>query len=309
MFDTLCSRLKALLLAFAMAAFALPAHADLGSVRSVLAERMGAKKIPFTPSAVQETLIKGLYRWEQGPGTGVVFVNDAVTLMLATNSVVVTDWMQPVRNPQPISEAEKGELLKEMVRNIRFEKLIKIEQGTGKTKLLLVSAFDCPYCIKFERMLASAGDKVDATIYILPGTLNWRENARASTVRNIWCANDNARLWRTTLVKASQSYGNLPNGSCDLGAQQVDDLMIILQTQYGKFGFPAMVFADGSKDTAAQELPVFKQQLQQRSGNDFWAEANADKYAQFRASAAAADTPAANPLKGLFKRLGVKDKH
>jgi hypothetical protein len=299
-------RAKMAALALALGAVVLPAHADLGSVRGILAERMAAKKVPFNPSALQETLVKGLYRWDMGPGQAMMFVNDAVTLMLITNNVTITEWSQPVRDPQPISDAEKQELLKEMLRNIRFDKLIKVDQGSGKNKLLLISAFDCPYCIKFERMLNTAGDKVDASIYVLPSTLNARENARASTVRNIWCANDNANVWRKTLVNASPGYFSLPSRSCDLGNQQGEDLQILMRSLYGRMGYPSMIFANGSNDTPGQDFATFSQQLQQTSGSDFWADANPDKYAQFRASAAASNTVVVNPLNSLFKRLGVK---
>ncbi|WP_028100517.1 thioredoxin fold domain-containing protein [Pseudoduganella violaceinigra] len=295
-------------LALALGACALPAHADLSSVRSVLAERLKAKNMPFSPSSVQETLITGLYRMDTGPGQAVLFVNDAVTLMLITDNVTVTEWSQPVRDPQPISQEEKTELLKEMMRNIRFDKLIKIDQGNAKNKLLLVSAYDCPYCIKFERMLNTAGSKVDASVYVLPSTLNPKENARASTVRNIWCARDNANIWRKTLVNGSGGYFNLPGSSCDLGVQQSADLQLLMRTLYGRDGYPSMIFANGVKTTPGQDWATFEQQMRQTSDSDFWGEPNPQKYAQFRAEAAAASSTVVNPLNSLFKRFGIKNK-
>lgn len=314
-------------LALTLGLGALPAYADLGSVRGVLAERMRAKKIPFSPSSVRETLIQGLYRWEQGPGVGQLYVNDAVTLILVTDGSKIVEWTQPVRDPQPISEAEKNSLLSEMLRGIRFDRLIKFEQGKGQVgnQVLLISAFDCPYCIKFERMLAGAGDKVDATVYVLPSTLQPKDNARASTVRNIWCAKQNAEVWRNALLKSPGGYySNLPSGSCDLGVEAARDVQLIVASMGLGGGYPQMLFGNGTTSTAAQELPVFQDQLRKNPGRVFWDEPKPQRYAQFRAaggntaasgSAAAAaagistsggtTTIRFNPLSGLLKKLGT----
>lgn len=317
----------AAVLALTLGLGALPAYADLGSVRGVLAERMRAKKIPFSPSSVRETLIQGLYRWEQGAGVGQLYVNDAVTLILVTDGNKIVEWTQPVRDPQPISEAEKSSLLSEMLRGIRFDRLIKFEQGKGQAgnQVLLISAFDCPYCVKFERMLANAGDKVDATVYVLPSTLQPKDNAHASTVRNIWCAKQNAEVWRNTLLKSPGGYFNLPSGSCDLGVEAARDVQLIIASMGLGGGYPQMLFGNGTTSTAAQELPVFQDQLRKSPGRVFWDEPKPQRYAQFRAaggntaaSGGAAAAAAAgistsggtttirfNPLSGLLKKLGT----
>lgn len=312
-------------LALTLGLGALPAYADLGSVRGVLAERMRAKKIPFSPSSVRETLIQGLYRWEQGPGVGQLYVNDAVTLILVTDGSKIVEWTQPVRDPQPISDAEKNSLLSEMLRGIRFDRLIKFEQGKGQAgnQVLLISAFDCPYCIKFERMLAGAGDKVDATVYVLPSTLQPKDNARASTVRNIWCAKQNAEVWRNALLKSPGAYySNLPSGSCDLGVEAARDVQLIIASMGLGGGYPQMLFGNGTTSTAAQELPVFQDQLRKNPGRVFWDEPKPQRYAQFRAvgantaasgaaagagisSSAGTTTIRFNPLSGLLKKLGT----
>ncbi len=312
-------------LALTLGLGALPAYADLGGVRGVLAERMRAKKIPFSPSSVRETLIQGLYRWEQGPGVGQLYVNDAVTLILVTDGSKIVEWTQPVRDPQPISEAEKNNLLSEMLRGIRFDRLIKFEQGKGRAgnQVLLISAYDCPYCIKFERMLAGAGDKVDATVYVLPNTLQPKDNAHASSVRNIWCAKQNAEVWRNTLLKSPGGYySNLPSCSCDLGVEAARDVQLIVASMGLGGGYPQMLFGNGTTSTAAQELPVFQDQLRKNPGRVFWDEPKPQRYAQFRAAggntaasggAAAAGVSTSggtttirfNPLSGLLKKLGT----
>jgi len=288
-----------------MACCALPAHADLASVRSRIDRILRANKEPFAPSSVQETVIRGLYRWDQGPQIGPIYVNEAVTLMLVTDDTKVIRWDQPVLNPQPISETEKRALLSEMIRNIRLDKLIHIQQGTGANQVLLLSAYDCPVCIQFERMLDAAGNRVNADVYILPSTLEQGRQANVSTVASIWCAADNAIVWRSTLVKAARGYFKAPDPGCDRSFQSTYDVEVILNTLGIFKGYPFMIFGNGQFSLAETDRGAFERQLNKMPGKTFWTEATPDKYAQFRAASVAggAATGSSTPWQGLFQRL------
>lgn len=288
-----------------LASFAGPAQADIHAVRQKLAEQSHANKWPpFHPSTVTETVFPGLYRWQPETDTGVIFVNDAVTLLLYTDGRVITNWSQPVLNPQPISAAEKTEMLDQMVRSVRLDKLIRIRQGDGRNQVILLSAFDCPYCIKFERMLAGAGGKVNADIYIFPTTLNNKEVRNLSTVRNIWCDANNAEVWRNVLVKAAPGYFSAAYPGCPLGNHNTQDLEIILRSAGLKFGYPTMIFGNGIVNTAAQELGQFQAQLKAGEGR-MWSDAHPEKYSQFRyvQKSVRPDSAAPRTLRELFNRV------
>jgi hypothetical protein len=287
------------------------AHADLNSVRTIIGARLNANKQPFSPSSVNETLLTGLYRWNQGAGIGQIYVNEAVTLMLLTDSVKITQWDQPVRNPTPISDDEKYALLDEMLKNIRFDQLIHIAQGNGSHQVLLLSAFDCPYCIALERMLATPGNPINADIYILPTALQ-NTNAKTSTVANIWCAQDNAAIWRTTLVKEARGYFVHPGHSCDVGVESVKDIEVILHSIGGFHGYPFMVMGNGQFLTPSANAAEFAGQLNSAPSNDYWTQRHPDRYRAFRAEGVSVDVPttsstqSANAVQNLFQLEGKR---
>ncbi|HJV50636.1 MAG TPA: hypothetical protein VJ652_04210 [Noviherbaspirillum sp.] len=269
-------------LALCLAVGAFPAHADLTQVRNTLVERMRANKQPFNPSSVKETLITGLYRWDQGPRTGQIYVNEAVTLMLLTDGNKIVSWEQPVRQPQPISDSEKIEMLSEMIRNIRFDKLIHVRQGKGTNQVLLLSAFDCPVCIRFERMMEAEGSRLDMDLYIVPSTLDPDVTAKVSTVRSIWCAENNAVVWRKTVVQGGWGYFLLPKHSCDVSMSETRDIELLLRSVGGFKGYPYMVLGNGEMATASTDAIVFASQLRKAAGKGFWTDPHPEKYAQFR---------------------------
>lgn len=300
--------IRSVLLAALLAPLAFPAHADLASVRHILAEKTRVNKWPpFHPATVRETLFPGLYRWQPETDTGAIYVNEAVTLLLYSNGNVINNWTQPVLNPQPISQAEKADLLNQMVRSVRLDNLIHIRQGSGGPKVLLLSAFDCPYCIKFERMLEASGDKINADIYIVPTTLNARDPKQLSTVRNIWCDSKSAAIWRSVLVKAATGHFSVAYAGCPFGNELTQDLEIILRSAGVKFGYPTMIFGNGIVGTAAQDFSAFSAQLKANDGS-MWLESNPDRYAQFRSGSQTSPPHTATPrtVRDLLKRMTTK---
>ncbi|MES2298279.1 MAG: hypothetical protein V4582_14630 [Pseudomonadota bacterium] len=241
-------------------------------------------------ASVHETLVKGLYRADFGPRSAQIYVNEALTLILETNGNTITKWTQPVQGAQPISDTEKRDLLYGMLHNIQMDKLIQIKQGDGHQRVLVISAFDCPYCIKFERMLANAGNKVDATFYILPTSLNWDDSARANSVHNLWCAADNASVWRNGLLKSTQAYPGGAAGACTLGVEDTKDVEVLLSSVgLPVKGYPFKMADNAIAGTAAQELEPFLEQLNKGENKSFWSPQMrqafpAAQYAQFRSA-------------------------
>lgn len=263
-----------------------PAQADIKSVSAEVAKL-------YNNGRVSETIFQDLYRIDFGPNSAPYYVSESVSLILQTDGTQITQWTQPISKPAPISDEEKSGVLNAIIHNIRFDKLIQLKRGKGTNRILLLSAYDCPYCIKLERMLESAGDKVDATFYIVPATLNPSDKARQDKVHNIWCANDNAETWHQGLVKASQQYpaGDTSAG-CTWGDLDRRDMAILLRSLGTKqIGYPFMVPDNGQPMVAAQELPVFLEQIKTGAEKQFWAPKYravfpVAEYAQFRADKA-----------------------
>lgn len=276
--------------AFALACASLiaaPAQADLASVTVI------AKKLYNNTTAVKETIFKDLYRIEFSPNAAVYYINDSATLVLETNNVVIKEWTQPVQKPEPIANPERTKLLNAVLHNIRFEKLIQITQGKGSNKVLLLSAHDCPFCIQFEKMLAGAGDKLDVSFFIIPSALDARDPQRRQNVQNIWCAPNNAKVWREGVAKATLQYPNNNVPGCGLSYADARDFQVIMNTLNIRVGFPFMFSDNGLPQTPDTDLKEFKAQLDKGTHKLFWSpevlnDYPSSLYSQFRVDKASA---------------------
>lgn len=293
----------------------LPAHAGANEMRRNLEPYMKQFSPQICTGTVSETLVRGLYRCDGGRGMGQAYVNEAATLVMLTNGRDITDYVEPGAGAKPVSEEERRALLSDMLKNIRFDQLIRLKQGNGSTRVLLISAFDCPFCIQLERMMAAQGSRLDADVYVLPTTLDPSKNANVSTVRNIWCAKDSAAVWRHTLTRATGGYFDLPAGSCDRSNQDVRDIETLLSgigPQFARRGYPRMLLGNGQIYTSSTDAAEFTTQLADGASNAFWREPLSDRYVSFRvgnrtgASADGKKRVSVN-LGDLFKRLGGSD--
>jgi hypothetical protein len=264
---------------------AAPAQADLASVTTVV------KKLYSNSTAVKETIFKDLYRIEFGSDAAIFYINEAATLVMATNNGSIQEWKQPVQKPESISEQERTKLLNAVLHNIRFDKLIQIKQGKGTNKVLLLSAHDCPFCIQFERMVTAAGDKLDVSFFIIPSVLNIHDPQRRQNVQNIWCAPNNAKVWREGVAKATMQFPNNNVSGCSLGYEDARDFHIIMRTLNIRTGYPFMFADNGLPLTPDTDLKEFKAQLDQGTHKLFWSpealnEFPSSLYSQFRADKA-----------------------
>jgi hypothetical protein len=262
-----------------------PAQADFKSVSAEVAKL-------YSNGVVSETIFQDLYRIDFGPNSAPYYVSDSVTLILETDGNQITKWAQPVNKPSAISDEDKTLILNSILRNVRFDKLIPLKRGKGTQRILLLSAYDCPFCIQFERMLETAGDKVDATFYVVPATLNHNDPARADNVHNIWCAKNNTAVWHKGLVSASQQYSSANLASdCTLGNLDRRDMTILLRSMGVQQNYPFMVAENGLPRTPETELGPFLKQINTGADKKFWDPKFRDvfpatSYSQFRADKA-----------------------
>lgn len=308
-----------------LALAASSAQAGANEMRRNLEPHLKQFNPPICQGAVHNTLVRGLYRCDGPAGYGHAYVNEAASLVMPTNSRDITDFIETGAGAKPVPEPERRALIADMIRNIRYEELIHIKQGNGGGKVLLLSAFDCPYCIKLERTMATPAHRIEADVYILPSTLDASKNANVSTVRNVWCARDNAAVWRQTLTKATGGYFDLPHGSCDLSNQDTKDietLLAVLGPDFKRRAYPRMILGNGQIYTAAVEAGELKEQLAAGASGSFWQATPSDSYLNFRPGNRTAAATTANGeqagngngkkrvtvgLGDLFKRLGGSD--
>lgn len=143
----------------------------------------------------------------------------------------------------PLSGSEWGALVLRWRDQIRYSDLIQ-QGGNGPLRMLLLSAYDCPFSKKLEAALAAAGTRYA----IIPSTIG---TANKPFLPDIWCSPDRAATWRRAI-----GTGALPpraSRSCRYDRRYFETLS-------GMFGGskPTALFADGT--IVASPSPAFVKQ-------------------------------------------------
>lgn len=111
-------------------------------------------------------------------------------------------------SPRQLPDQDVAAIRTELMSRLRWELLVGPAWGEGAPKRALVlSAADCPACIKMEYELAASGRRPAMELYYLPTMLNKTSKAAGQ----VWCSSDPVGAWRQALLKRS-----LPNiQGCD----------------------------------------------------------------------------------------------
>ena len=201
---TLSTLARCLLVLILAGAFpARDAFADAASAASTFfanVKRLGYETTLEASSTVDDrTLVDGLYRLEDKSS------GELVGLITESGDILGdgTGWRWITKDGmQALSPQDAAQLRSEVLQNIQWNDLIKVQYGDGGgRRILLVSAVNCPFCARMEDSVARHAASIETTFYVLPMSLapyltsaadraSWRKAA------NIWCASDNAAAWR-----------------------------------------------------------------------------------------------------------------
>jgi thiol:disulfide interchange protein DsbC len=132
-----------------------------------------------------------------------------------------------------------------------FKDAVVIKQGSGARKLVVFGDPNCGYCKRFERDLATLKD---VTIYTFLYPILGPDSTVKS--RDIWCAKDSAKVWRSWMVDGVTPPKNV--GSCDTAAL---DRNVALGQKYRVQGTPAVVFENGVRKPGALPAAQIEQLL------------------------------------------------
>jgi thiol:disulfide interchange protein DsbC len=132
-----------------------------------------------------------------------------------------------------------------------FKDAVVIKQGSGARKLVVFGDPNCGYCKRFERDLATLKD---VTIYTFLYPILGPDSTVKS--RDIWCAKDSAKVWRSWMVDGVTPPKNV--GSCDTAAL---DRNVELGRKYRVQGTPAVVFENGVRKPGALPAAQIEQLL------------------------------------------------
>jgi len=167
----------------------------------------------------------------KGLGIG---INEASTVMYGGHGPVHMTPGTPALTPE-----ERLQWRAAVMRSLDTSKLITYRYGAGERKLLLVTAFDCPYCIALEKRLSKLAPKLNATIIMVP--MVQAPNASSMAMYNaIACSADPAAEWRKVMLTRKFPTKSLP----ECGAPSVADT-VIAAAALGELGTPALIREDG----------------------------------------------------------------
>ena len=205
--------------------FAHAACAQEAAIRKNLAERL-----PDLPKIdeVTKTPIPGLY--EVRIGTELLYTDERGDYLIE-GSVIDT------RSKAHLTQARIDKLTAIDFASLPLKDAIVWKQGTGARKLVVFADPNCGYCKKFETEMQQVKD-VTVYTFLIP-ILGGDSPEKA---RNIWCAKDNAAVWRDWMIHGNPAARSM--GACDTSALQRN---LAMAKKYRVNGTPALVFEDGKR--------------------------------------------------------------
>jgi len=218
---------------------AIPALADEAAIRKNLPERL-----PNLPKIdeVSKTPMAGLY--EVRMGSEIVY-SDETGQFLIQGSLIET------KTHADLTQARIDKLTAVDFATLPFKDAVLIKQGSGARKVVVFADPNCGYCKRLEKDLLALKD-VSIYTFLLP--ILGPDSTTKS--RDIWCAKDPGKAWRTWMVD-----GQLPAkalASCDTAALERNSEM---GRKYKVQGTPALVFEDGSRSPGAMPAAQIESRL------------------------------------------------
>ena len=203
-----------------------------------------AERLPNFPKIdeITKTAIPGLY--EVRLGTEILYTDEQ-------GNHLIQGSMIDTRTRANLTEERIEKLTAIDFSTLPFKDAVVIKQGSGARKLVVFGDPNCGYCKRFERDLATLKD---VTIYTFLYPILGPDSTAKS--RDIWCAKDSAKVWRSWMVDGVTPPKNV--GSCDTAAL---DRNVALGQKYRVQGTPAVVFENGVRKPGALPAAQVEQLL------------------------------------------------
>jgi thiol:disulfide interchange protein DsbC len=231
--------LRSLMTVALAATFAHAAVAQEAVIRKNLAERL-----PDFPKIdeVTKTAIPGLY--EVRIGTEILYTDER-------GDHVIEGTVIETRTRTNLTQARIDKLTAIDFAALPLKDAIVWKQGTGARKLVVFADPNCGYCKKFETDMQQVKD---VTVYTFLIPILGGDSPEKS--RNIWCAKDNAAVWRDWMIHGTAAARSM--GACDATALQRN---VALAKKHRVNGTPALVFEDGKRVPGALPPDQVEKQL------------------------------------------------
>lgn len=214
------------------------AFADEAAIRKNISER-----VPDFPKIdeITKTSIPGLY--EIRVGTDILYSDEE-------GNYLIEGQLIETKTRTNLTEQRVAKLTAIDFKALPLKDAMVWKQGTGERKLVIFADPNCGYCKKFERDLLTVKD---ITVYTFLYPILGPDSTEKS--KQIWCAKDNAKVWRDWMIKGTP-IGESP--TCDTSALARN---VALGRKHRINGTPGVVYEDGKMQPGAVGAEAVEKQL------------------------------------------------
>jgi len=214
------------------------AFADEAAIRKNISER-----VPDFPKIdeVTKTSIPGLY--EIRVGTDILYTDEQ-------GNYIIEGQLIETKTRTNLTEQRVAKLTAIDFKALPLKDAMVWKQGTGERKLVIFADPNCGYCKKFERDLLNVKD---ITVYTFLYPILGPDSTEKS--KQIWCAKDNAKVWRDWMIKGTPIA---ESPTCDTSALSRN---VALGRKHRINGTPGVVYEDGKMQPGAVGAEAVERQL------------------------------------------------
>ena len=214
------------------------AFADEAAIRKNISER-----VPDFPKIdeVTKTSIPGLY--EIRVGTDILYTDEQ-------GNYLIEGQLIETKTRTNLTEQRVAKLTAIDFKALPLKDAMVWKQGTGERKLVIFADPNCGYCKKFERDLLTVKD---ITVYTFLYPILGPDSTEKS--KQIWCAKDNAKVWRDWMIKGTPIA---ESPTCDTSALSRN---VALGRKHRINGTPGVVYEDGKMQPGAVGAEAVERQL------------------------------------------------
>lgn len=217
------------LLALALAACTLLAHADEAKVKKAVETKFGGKVESVTKAG-----FLGLYE---------VYVDGNIVYTDEKLSVFLIGHLIDPKSMKNITEARLEKLTAIKFSDLPLDRAIKQVRGDGKRTLVTFEDPNCGYCKRLHKEIRTLDN---VTIYTLLLPMLSEDSLKKSKI--IWCSADRVKTWNDWMID-----DKAPAGKDDCDVSVLSKNMAFAQ-KYRIQGTPTMFFADGERVPGAMPL-------------------------------------------------------
>lgn len=223
--------------AFFMIFAMMAAQANESEISSAARRLLGLQT-----TSVRESLIPGFYGINTSPSeVGPRLFMDGNLTVYGNFSTGYAHLSGPHAG-QDLNSQEARELFLSMLAALPKDRLITYKFGDGSRQVLLFTAYDCPACRSVEKALQQQGQRLNATVYLIPTSLRYETNPSArAPVQNLVCATDRETAWQNLILKGQA----VPGGRCSERADDYAYLYRVFPVKFPRTVPTAVTLSDG----------------------------------------------------------------